>query len=148
MIARMEFLIGRRLFAFDRKAADIIVVAGPGQVRAHAGGANARYGIQAARQLCPKTQGFKRLVSGIRQRHASGKKMFGTKAGVGAQQVHETAQHQAGANQQQAGQAYFAYHQGAAQPEMPAVAAGAASTGAQIILHIGAGCLQSRRQAK
>jgi hypothetical protein len=74
--------------------------------------------------------------------------MFGAEAGVGAQEVYEAAQHQAGADQEQAGETDFANHQGAAQPQMPAVGAGAAAAGAQAILHVGAGGLQRGCEAE
>ncbi len=74
--------------------------------------------------------------------------MLRAEAGIGTQQVHEAAQHQARADQQQTSETHFADHQRAAQPEMPAVANGSAPPGAQAILHVCARGLQSRRQTE
>jgi len=74
--------------------------------------------------------------------------MFGAEAGVGAQEIHEAAQHQAGADQEQAGEPDFADHQGAAQAQMSAMGACAAAAGAQVVLHVGAGGLQRGCQAE
>ena len=72
----------------------------------------------------------------------------GRKPGSARSRFTKAAQHQAGADQQQAGETHFAHHQDAAQPVMPRPLLAPRPPARKHLLHIGARGLQSGRQSE
>src|SRR5258707_14395921 len=74
--------------------------------------------------------------------------MLGLKSRIGAQEIHETAQHESGADQEDTCQAHFRHHESIAKAKLTPAVGGASPTLVQGLSKIGSRGLQSRGESQ